>query len=130
MFFKSKKETGALSRAQLSFLNEADREYMKAFNTRSVRDLQQYLSRDSNVKVSRRVYGIGTRYFGSDRFRNTEWVVQSKEGNMTTVQKKVTFDKVKVAGSICIGVADDYDEIWILDTDQTKVVDIREIKAG
>lgn len=128
--FGIKKEAGALSRAQLSFLNKVDKEYMKAFNTRSVRDLQQYLTRDCNVKVSKKIYGIGAKYFGSERFRNTEWIVQSKEESKTVIRKVVTFDKVKVVGSICIGVADDYDELWVLDTEQSKVADIIEIKAG
>lgn len=128
MFFRVKETNSSLSKAHLAFLNEADREYMKAFNTKSTRFLQKYLSRDCGVKMAKRVYGIGTRYFGSEKFRNTLWNVQSTNGDFMVIEKKVTFDKVKVAGSICIGVADDYTEIWTLDTKQMLVTDIQVVK--
>ena len=57
----------------------------------------------------------GNRYFGAPKFRNTEWVLLDTNDSAVRVRKCVTFDKIKVAGSLRIDAANSYEEIWTFD---------------
>lgn len=127
--FSKQKSSPALSGGLEHFLNDADAEYMRAFATKSIRQLQNFVSRECAVKISRVVFGNTNRYFGSEKFRKTEWVIQDNEDGVVTVQKSVHFDKVRIGATLNIGVASDYKECWVVDTREHRLV-VLDIKAA
>ena len=107
-----------LARSLVEHLNKVDEEYMKSFAVKSVRGLQDYVSRECAVKISQSVFAIGTRYFGADKFRTTTWTLFKEDGSILTIQKVVTFDKVRVGGAMSINVADSYRELWTVNVER------------
>lgn len=133
-WFKSKKQDDSttLSKHLIEHLNIVDKEYMKAFSIKSTRVLQAYVSRDCAIKVSQSIFSLGSRYFGADKFRTTNWVLVSEIDGILEVYKDVVFDKVKIGGSMRIGVADNYKELWQIDnTVKSKpiVLDISKVQG-
>lgn len=118
MFAKTDKISGKM----VNFLNKVDEEYMLAYNTKTIRGLQEYISRECGISVSQKIHGVGSRYFGAAKFRNTKWQLQSKEGNSYTILKSVVFDKITVAGAMRMSVANDYQEIWVVNADDKKMI--------
>jgi len=127
--FSRQKGSPALSRDLEHFLNDADVEYMRAFATKSIRQLQNFVSRECAVKISRVIFGNANRYFGSEKFRRTEWSIQDSVDGVVTLQKCVHFDKVRIGATLDIGVASDYKECWVVDTRSHKLV-VLDIKAA
>lgn len=129
-FFKKRKKKKKESNKFEEFLNTVDKEYMLAYATKSPqRLLQHYMSRKCIIKISQSIFSVGSRYFGAEKFRNTKWIQEEVIGNSIKVRKEVSFDKIKVAGSLRIEVADDYREEWmvLLDGDKYIVTDIKKI---
>lgn len=106
-----------------NFLNQVDLEYMRSFDTKSTKKLVQYLRRDCYLKVSTRVYSAPDRYFGNEKFRDTNWQVTDVQGDQASITKTVTFDKIRV-GLSKLSVAEDYTETWLVDTKALLVLDI------
>ena len=128
LFFSKKRDESGLSKECINFLNAVDYEYMRAFSTRSMRTLNTLLTRECAINVSRLIFAVNSRYFGAEKFRTTSWTVMQEEETFTRVLKDVVFDKVKVAGSLYIDIADNYREVWELDTSE-KELKIRSIQS-
>lgn len=122
MIFRFKKKP---KRAYISFLNEADEEYIRAYSTKSTRRLKEYMTPDCLYKISNVIYGGSTRYFGVAKFRNTTWEIVSENETLIDFRKDVVYDKVKVSPSLKINIADNYRELWTLNIKDMKVVDVR-----
>lgn len=104
-----------LKRPLVAYLNKVDDEYITAFNIKSMRNLSKYLTRECQVKVLQRISCNNNRYFGSSKFRHTEWSrVKSIDPEAIVVKKVVVFDKIGVAGPVSMNVANDYKEIWTM----------------
>ena len=116
------KGQAALPDSLVSFLNDADTEYMQAFSTKSMRKLQDFVSRECAIKVSRVVFGRVNRYFGARKFRSTSWSVQEKEDGKYRILKDVQFDMVRVGVTLRVGVAGDYKEVWSVDVNGRKPI--------
>lgn len=123
----SKSQTALPSNLE-SFLNDADAEYMKAFSTKSMRGLQDFVSRECAIKVSRVVFSSMNRYFGAPKFRSTSWVVQERAEDSYRLLKDVKFDTVRLGATLHVGVASDYKELWLVDISSKKPV-IMDISA-
>lgn len=77
------------------------------------------------VKMSSMVVNqASSRYFGSDKFRTTSWVVLQKEGEFDVFKKVVEYESIKVHGSLGMKMSQDYDEKWcVIITDEDLIVD-------
>ena len=112
-----------LSDKLVDHLNEVDEKYMRAFSTRSMREVSDNLSRECAIKVSRSVFAVGSnRYFGAPKFRKTFWTAVSRCGDVLQVMKDVHFDSVRVGSTLSIGVAADYKEVWTVDVSGSRPI--------
>lgn len=109
----------------IKYLNEADAEYIRAHVIKSTRILNEYLTPECIQKVSKSIYGGVSRYFGIDCFRNTTWEIISSTADRIDFRKSVVYDKVKVTSTLKMCAADNYRELWSLDTKSMKIFDIR-----
>jgi hypothetical protein len=101
---------------------------MVAFSQKSTKPLGAYMSRDCAHKLGSAILSGPVRYFGVDKFRNTEWTLLSEMDGLFRLQKSVTFDKVRVSAAVSIGMAEGYSEIWIVQvTDEMRVVEIMSV---
>lgn len=125
LFGKKKKNNSGIPDDILEFLQEADKRYIQAFETRSIAVLKDYFSRKCMVKMSSMVVNqASSRYFGSDKFRTTSWVVLQKEGEFDVFKKVVEYESIKVHGSLGMKMSQDYDEKWcVIVTDEDLIVD-------
>lgn len=105
----------ALSEKLIARLNEADEEYMRAFATKSLRQLQNYVSRECAIKISRSVFSSKGRYFGAPKFRKTTWTLLPEEDTLLKVLKDVKFDSIRIGSILIVGVASNYQEEWMVD---------------
>lgn len=130
MGFFSKRESSSntLSKPLITFLNKADAEYMKAYSVKTTRAFAAYASRECAIKVTQLIMQSTNRYFGTDKFRNTEWTLQEDNSGILSILKSVTFDKIRVAGYMSIAVETDYKETWIVDSTDGKNYKIVDIK--
>lgn len=131
MFGFMKKEP-SLTSALVRYLTEIDKVYMSAYSARSTRALVPYMTSNALNQVASYVHTLGGRYFGSPKFRDTEWRLIGVDGSDYIIKKTVTFDKVSVGIGLTIGVADDYSELWTVDTSQKpiKVKSINSVRGG
>ena len=99
----------------VEWLNEADKMYVKAFETRDIVILKNWFSRDCCIKLSRVIVATAsTRLFVADSFKDTSWECIEKDDNTATYQKVVKYDGVKIA-SYKMAVGEDYEETWYVD---------------
>lgn len=113
-----------------TFLDTVDSEYMKAYTTRSIQILQKYVSRECALKISRVIGAYNSRYFGTERFRKTTWTILDNICDRLTIKKSVEFSKVKISGTVKMSVADNYEEIWIVDYSDKNRPFVLDIKAA
>ena len=122
MFGFGKEEASpGLSSSLIRHLNEVDELYMHAYGIKTTHALYPYLSVECVQVVNRYVFQLGGRYFGSPKFRDTEWTLLEQAGSILTLLKEVTFDKVRVGRAVSVAVADNYSEEWTVDvSDKSK----------
>lgn len=120
--FSKKESDGSIPSSLRSFLDDADTEYMRAFSTRSIRQLQNYVSRECAVKLSRVIFSGVNRYFGAPKFRNTAWQLQESKEGLLIVEKDVKFDSVRIGATLSVGVATDYKERWTVSVKEGRAV--------
>lgn len=95
------------------FLNEADKLYIKAFETRSVRILMDYFTVDCIRSISQSIiYEGASRYFSEERFRETKWSVLSEEVDEAKVKKLCIYRSVRISPLRKMKISDDYAEEW------------------
>lgn len=112
----------------LGFLDEADKLYIKAFETRSIRVLKDYFSKDLCMRLASTIVAEGaSRYFGNEKFRLTEWKPIQVSESEGIYEKSVVYDSVKVAGSFNLKVSTDYVEQWKISItpDELMVSDVK-----
>lgn len=112
--FNKKSDSPGLHKKLFAHLDEVDEVYMRAYATRSLKQLRGFVSHECADKVGRVVFsqGINSRYFGAPKFRKTVWSVIEQRDNVLKVLKDVTFDSVRVGSILSVGVARDYKEYW------------------
>ena len=109
----------------VQFLNEVDSEYIRAHAIKSTRILNEYLTPECIQKISQSIYGSVSRYFGVECFRNTTWEVVSATADRIDFRKSVVYDKVKITPTLKICAADNYRELWSLDIESMRILDIQ-----
>ncbi len=123
------KTQNKISSSLKDFLIKADTAYMNSFATRSMKILSQYLTQECNDKISRIVYSRIDRYFGSPKFRDTEWAVKEETESTIRILKTVTFDTVRIGSVLELGIAEDYCEEWtVYRAPAYKVADIKNVR--
>lgn len=116
---KTRDSYQGIDREIFEFLEDADKAYIRAFETRDIRVLREYFTRDCIIRLTSVIAAeASTRYFSTDKFRSTRWTAKSKVRNLKeeiiTICKEVTFRDINVAGSTRMKVSNDYSELWYL----------------
>ena len=116
-FFKNKQPgtsfTGHFSSDQKEFLLDADEAYCLAFKKMDMSEFAKYVTRDLYMNIYRTLTYDRPWAHISDQFKTVKWIYVGDGPNGSfTVNKQVTFDKVKINKHLKLGVADDYTEIW------------------
>lgn len=113
-FGKKKKQTD-IDDDLMSFLEEADKLYIRAFETRSIGILKEYFTRDCCLAISRWIVAeASSRFFSEERFRNTTWSVTENSGTKVVLLKQCTYKDVHITASRSMKVSDDYQETWVI----------------
>lgn len=98
-----------------NFLEEADKLYIKAFETRSIGILKEYFTRDCCMALSRWIVNeASSRFFGDKKFRNTTWEMVQNDGNLCAIIKTCVYKDIHLTMSRTMKVSDDYREKWII----------------
>ena len=131
--FGFKKESGSLDKKLLKFLDEADKLYIKAYQTRSIVCLKDHFTRDCVMKLSRLIpTEAAQRMFINPMYSETKWSLKSVVSSTQSVYlKEVVCDKIKVSSSFKIGVGDDYNEEWTIDSSNKEllVIDVKLLRS-
>lgn len=95
------------------FLSEADRLYIRAFETRSIGLLKEHFTRDCCFAISRWIIAEASeRYFSDEKFRKTSWEILSDNGTETVLIKECIYKDIHITMSRQMKVSDDYKEKW------------------
>jgi len=114
-FMKKQTSSHGISKDLQAYLDKVDAVYLRAYATKTTRELKEYVTNECALKVSRQIFGAASRYFGTPKFRNTDWMILTEEDNVLTLLKEVTYDSVRVSDLLKISAADDYKEHWVID---------------
>lgn len=110
--FKKKKQTD-IADDLYEFLEEADKLYIRAFETRSIGILKEYFTRDCCLAISRWIVAeASSRYFSEERFRNTTWEISEESSTQIVLRKQCVYRDVRLTASRTMKVSDDYEEMW------------------
>lgn len=113
MFGKKKDSHSGLPNDLYEFLEEADRLYIKAFETRSIGILKEYFTRECCYAISRWIVAeASSRYFCDEKFRNTTWTITSQTPDQIVLEKDCVYKDIRLTVSRSMKVSDDYKEIW------------------
>lgn len=122
----SKKQTG--SGGILTWLEEADKAYSLASQTKSISALQNYVSRDLAVTLIDKIRAGEKAYAGLDRYKHVSWSKLKSDDTTTTFIKEVHYDHVKFSQGVVAPVGDDHKEKWVVQIQPTYcVLDIRRL---
>lgn len=98
----------------LSWLNEVDKCYSLAFQTKNIGQLQNYVSRDCAVDLIDKIRAGEKAYAGLDRYKHVQWFKKSADGDTVTFIKDVHYDHVKFSQGVVAPVGDDHKEKWVV----------------
>lgn len=113
------------------FLVEADKLYIRAFETRSIGILKEYFTRDCCYAISRWIIAeASTRYFSDEKFRTTSWDILSQNESEIIVNKECVYKDIHLTMTRQMKVSDDYKEQWTISVtpDEYWVDDIKSIQ--
>lgn len=121
--FGKKPKAGSSGNSDVKFLMKADEEYVRAFQTRLLGNLDRYLTRLCCTKLMERIRMSDKEVVGMMRYRKTEWV---KQGDSVYV-KNVSYEDVNMGCGVKVPLGDPYQEYWSLTTENNskKVSEIR-----
>lgn len=113
MFGKKKRIPDNMPDDLYEFLEEADRLYIRAFETRTIGILKEYFTRDCCFAISRWIVAeASARYFSDPRYRKTSWNILSQTETEITVEKECIYKDIHLTMSKQMKVSDDYKEKW------------------
>lgn len=116
MLFKlrTKVQPVTLTSADIRALNNIDLAYMRAYTLKNCDCLRGMVSPDCMDKLSWLVQSFNARYFADEKFRHTEWGVINIRGEILTLKKRVTYDKIRINAAMSINAANNYAEQWVV----------------
>lgn len=98
------------------FLEEADKLYIRAFETRSIGILKNHFTRDCCRAIGNWITcEASSRYFSDEKFRTTTWEVVKDNGTDMIIDKTCIYRDIKLTMSRTMKVSDDYKERWVID---------------
>ncbi len=122
LFGLGKKNKSVVSHSKdpnVKFLTIVDDEYVRAFQTKVLGNLDKYLTRLCCTKLMERIRMSEKENVGMSRYRKTEWQ-RSSDG---TYIKSVSYEDVNMGCGIKVPLGDPYTELWtIVNDDSTKKV--------
>lgn len=123
MFGRKARNIGnAIPKDILNFLHEADILYIRSFETRNIKVLKDYFTRECIIKLSRVIVNeAAARYYGNEKFRVTTWTPIEVTDSYGSYEKSVVYDAVKVSGTFNMKVSQDYKEIWKISITPTEL---------
>ena len=124
---KSKKHNGLPEDLQ-EFLEEADRLFIKAFETRSICVIKEHFTRECCLAISYWIVAeASSRYFGQEKFRETTWTILEQTPTSYILEKTCIYKDIRISLSRTMKVSDDYKEQWSINVtpEEFWVVDVR-----
>jgi hypothetical protein len=116
MFGKKKNKQTGIADDLYEFLEEADKLYIRAFETRSIGLLKDYFTRDCCLAISRWIVAeASSRYFSEERFRNTTWEILEESSAQVVLRKQCVYRDVRLTASRSMKISDDYEELWTIE---------------
>ena len=114
LFGKNKnKSNNGIADDLYEFLEEADKLYIKAFETRSVGLLKEHFTLECCRAISRWIVAeASSRYFSDAKFRTTTWNIIDNGTDFTRLEKSCIYKDIHITVSRTMKVSDDYKEIW------------------
>ena len=113
-----------LSKENINQLEELDRLYIKAYETKSIGVIRDRCSTEFLYKLAK-LYIIQPRYFSEEVYRTNEWTVIETNGVHWTLKKKCKYLEVKVGLFRKTKVSANYSEEWVVDsTEPMKILSI------
>lgn len=113
MFGKKKINHSGLPDDLYEFLLEADRLYIRAYETRSVGLLKEHFTRDCCYAISRCIVAEASlRYFSDEKLRDTTWTIVSESPTQVSLIKDCVYKDIRITVSRTMKVSDDYREEW------------------
>lgn len=95
------------------FLEEADKLYIRAFETRSIGLLKEHFTRDCCFAISRWILAeASSRYFSDEKFRQTSWKIVNETSSEIEIEKDCTYRDIHLTVTRSMKVSDDYRESW------------------
>ncbi len=111
--FGRKTNNSGLPNDLYEFLEEADRLYIKAFETRTIGILKEYFTRDCCFAISRWIIAeASSRYFCDEKYRKTTWSIIQSTPTEIILEKDCVYKDIHLTISRSMKVSDDYKESW------------------
>ena len=115
MFGKKKNKHGNIPDDLYEFLEEADRLYIRAFETRSIGILKEYFTKDCCYAISRWIIAEASeRYFSDEKFRTTSWELLVDNQSEVVLKKECVYKDIHLTMTRQMKVSDDYKEKWTI----------------
>lgn len=110
---KSSEQHNGVSDDLYEFLEEADKLYIKAFETRSVSVMKDFFTRKCCKEIGNWIVAeASSRYFSDERFRTTTWIPISITSTQAILHKKVVYKDIRLNLTKTMKVSEDYVEEW------------------
>ena len=115
MFGKKQKSNNGIADDLYEFLEEADKLYIRAFETRSVGLLKEYFTLECCRMISRWIVAeASSRYFSDEKFRSTTWSIVDDSAELIKLEKTCLYKDIHITVTRTMKVSDDYKELWVI----------------
>ena len=117
----------------IKFLNEADDALMRAYYTKDISVVAEYMTRDLLDYMSEELstHDDLTAKFGLAKYRIRNWTILDEQGDVIVVHKEVSHKDVRIKGMISIPVGDRISEEWYVHSDRNSylIFDIKQSRG-
>lgn len=120
-FFSSKRVIDNTT-VLLNFLNEADEELIKAYETKRVNGFVEYASNSVLRYLTDKINSGESILFGTKTYRIRTWKIISDKGDTYFVRKELRHRHVKLSKSVYVAIGEDLDEYWSIQKDGKKFI--------
>lgn len=98
----------------IAWLEKADDEYQKAFQSKDVSRLEPFFTRPCLSKLVENIRMSDKAYQGLVRYQHIQWAKGECSVEMAVYHKQVTYDQIKMSHGIVVPVGDEYSEDWTI----------------
>lgn len=104
-----------------AWLHNANQCYEHAIEIQNPRGIGEYFDGAASTYIIHLCNSGQSLYQGLDKYRNTNFALQSSKNGTAKYRKDITYDDIKINRGVQVAVGEAYSELWTLSKENNKL---------